>query len=737
MTFFTRPKFQDRQIVQHSGSSITLSGDTNIDQIGYFRIHKNAFPGLVATSLDNDGTVGWGPISGISWSISACTSPLYVNNLVSCPSSGGTIQVDSGSLDLNSELRFLISLSAGTNTDDVLVLDNNGFVRTLPYVSNSGNMWYVPYGYTLTVPNNHQSFVYGDVYVLGTVDLQSNAQLVILNGNLILSGGSIVGSGSTYLVTLNNGCCFTGGTGSCITDLYVTNIHGCSPITIWDPVQSYGSEASGLNSFVFSNQSTVKDDYSAILGGNRNIISGNSINSGIIAGSQNKIFSGDSSVIIGGYNNLIDGHAYSTILGGVNNIIHGPTPPNLHETIIGGNNNIISGTGVSYSSILGGYNNKILGGSFKTIILNSYDITAEDSANSIISCQGGGSIVRSDHTFSLNSDVILQDSDNNILFNSNGISNNTMTVALNSTGISADTSSGLFNVFSNDTITTNSNNLATIFTNNTDVSDSVYYSLIFLGSNNKIIGNNLASFTSNGSNVIINSDYSTIYAYGDNVTPPGSDTNYNFILSSINSTVNEYVTHVSIIGSSGITINPNVTKTTVLNLNDKLIDESNTVYTPNLLAGANTLVSGNRSNFAVNEYNSYGNIRPNYGLNLDSGTLVFSTGVYDINIPEGWVIEDIKIYVKTIDTTIRLASVTTAGGIFDPETKINTNSVNYNILSMIDIYDGAISRTKMTNYFVTGDTLYVNFYDSFGVATSITDGEYVVLIKWWYGPEIL
>jgi hypothetical protein len=180
-----------------------------------------------------------------------------------------------------------------------------------------------------------------------------------------------------------------------------------------------------------------------------------------------------------------------------------------------------------------------------------------------------------------------------------------------------------------------------------------------------------------------------------------------------------------------------VTKTTVLNLNDKLIDESNTVYTPNLLAGANTLVSGNRSNFAVNEYNSYGNIRPNYGLNLDSGTLVFSTGVYDINIPEGWVIEDIKIYVKTIDTTIRLASVTTAGGIFDPETKINTNSVNYNILSMIDIYDGAISRTKMTNYFVTGDTLYVNFYDSFGVATSITDGEYVVLIKWWYGPEIL
>jgi hypothetical protein len=43
----------------------------------------------------------------------------------------------------------------------------------------------------------------------------------------------------------------------------------------------------------------------------------------------------------------------------------------------------------------------------------------------------------------------------------------------------------------------------------------------------------------------------------------------------------------------------------------------------------------------------------------------------------------------------------------------------------------------MGNYFVVGDTLYVNFYDSIGVATSITDGHYVVLIKWWYGPEIL
>lgn len=231
--FFTRPNFHDRQIVQYSGQTITLSGDTNINQTGNFRIQKGAFPGLVATSLDSDGTVVWGPISGLSWSISACTSPLYVNNLVSCPSSGGTIQVDAGNLALNSELNFLISLSAGTNTDDILVIDSGGYVKTIPNLTGVGNMWHIPVGYTLTVPDNYQSFVYGDILIEGTIDLQTNAQLVILNGNLILSGGSIIGSGTTYLVTLGgNGCCFTGGTGSCITDLYVTNIHGCSPINI-------------------------------------------------------------------------------------------------------------------------------------------------------------------------------------------------------------------------------------------------------------------------------------------------------------------------------------------------------------------------------------------------------------------------------------------------------------------------------------------------------------------------
>jgi hypothetical protein len=46
--------------------------------------------------------------------------------------------------------------------------------------------------------------VYGDLYVLGELILNDNSQLIILNGNLILSGGtiSISGSGQTVLINL-------------------------------------------------------------------------------------------------------------------------------------------------------------------------------------------------------------------------------------------------------------------------------------------------------------------------------------------------------------------------------------------------------------------------------------------------------------------------------------------------------------------------------------------------------
>ena len=82
---------------------------------------------------------------------------------------------------------------------------------------------------------------------------------------------------------------FTGNTsGDCITDLYVTNLYGCSPITVNDSIQSVTSSATGTTSLSYGFQNNANGLYSISLGnqnnsngnasvslGNRNTASGN------------------------------------------------------------------------------------------------------------------------------------------------------------------------------------------------------------------------------------------------------------------------------------------------------------------------------------------------------------------------------------------------------------------------------------------------------------------------------
>ena len=55
---------------------------------------------------------------------------------------------------------------------------------------------------------------------------------------------------------------FSGGSGNCITDLYITNLHGCSPITIYDSLQFSGSVATGLLSHAEGGLTTAVGNYS-------------------------------------------------------------------------------------------------------------------------------------------------------------------------------------------------------------------------------------------------------------------------------------------------------------------------------------------------------------------------------------------------------------------------------------------------------------------------------------------
>ena len=102
-----------------------------------------------------------------------------------------------------------------------------------------------------------------------------------------LFGRDITGttvSGNTVFLNKQNGTSFsfnipsfTGNTSaSCINDLYVSNIHGCSPITIHDSIQSVGSFANGFRSFAFGDDdNTASGDFSFAIG-ETTIASGNS-----------------------------------------------------------------------------------------------------------------------------------------------------------------------------------------------------------------------------------------------------------------------------------------------------------------------------------------------------------------------------------------------------------------------------------------------------------------------------
>lgn len=217
-------------------------------------------------------------------------------------------------------------------------------------------------------------YVTGGTYSTGTTTFKNN------------TGGTFNVTGYTLP--------FTGGSSNCITDLYVTNIHGCSPITIHDNIKSNGSTVSGTTSFAFGNSVGSYANYSAILGGSGNNVSSGGTSAGIFAGSGNTITgNSESSVIVGGSDNTISGHTNAFIGGGQNNLIDFSCASQFtgytNESIIGGDNNKIYS---SYnSSIVGGSGNTVtnvtFGGGFNNLFGGTNNILRNGVSSSIIGGQ--------------------------------------------------------------------------------------------------------------------------------------------------------------------------------------------------------------------------------------------------------------------------------------------------------------------------------------------------------------
>jgi hypothetical protein len=315
--FFTRPKFEDRQLVQYSGTSITLSGETNIYPTGLLRIQKNPVPGYVATAAGWDGEVVWGPVSGLTWNLSAsCNSIINVAQLVACTDSGSTIQITSGGLTLDGgTIQFLDPLSAGTVNDYALVLDGSGYIKQIP---------------TSAITSTPSPYIFGSP-TISIIPLSGN--------NTTLSDGSII----------------LGGTGNTIND-----------------------SSSPLSTIVNGYFNDIYDsDFSLINGGLFNVISGQSY--GVITnGRQNTIISRSTLTNLSGWKTIINGRqntinivsgetGYETILNGrLNNILGTST---LNSTIINGDSNVISGSSSAnkYNTVLNGLSNSINEGNFNFV----------------------------------------------------------------------------------------------------------------------------------------------------------------------------------------------------------------------------------------------------------------------------------------------------------------------------------------------------------------------------------
>jgi hypothetical protein len=444
MNFRTRPHFEDRQIVQYLDENITLSGITNIAPIvlnfsgtttaetavtiseltGYLNGGKlSGFvvkpptllqSGTTATtttnvenfvlkSLDQYGSVGWAPISGISWSVSACTSPLNVTNIVPC-TPGGTIYFNAGNLEINNTVRindgsqvngYVFTSDGSGNGSWLPPVDNyttgatlNGTVIEFDRtdLSNAYNvdikpalLDYLPLRITgntvVSVDDNVDLYFsgftgssiinyvnYGDSleYINGTViskdyatlfnrrvtNLETFSIYAIQSKGIALdysdSGGTVnefyvnksamlanstiptfqgIKYGSDYSPNYTNrslvdkeyvdnlvsSTIFTGNTSaSCITDLWVSNIHGCSPITIWDSVQSIGSLATGTTSFALGIGNLASGIASFAEGGNTtaNGPASHSEGSGTLADGDASHAEGYQTIALGDYSHV-------------------------------------------------------------------------------------------------------------------------------------------------------------------------------------------------------------------------------------------------------------------------------------------------------------------------------------------------------------------------------------------------------------------------------------------------
>ena len=237
-----------------------------------------------------------------------------------------------------------------------------------------------------------------DLFAIVQDDVTSNVTFAILES--VISGstasadtyvtGGVYNSGTTsidftgntdfppFSVNVSSLLAFTGNTsGDCITDLYISNLYGCSPITVNDNLQHISSSATGINSIAWGSGTTASGDWSHAEGLG-NIASGQYSH----AEGRETISSGKYSHA-GGYGGHFGGGGpHRVISSGDTSFVHFKQTINSgiigaygdYSAILGGNDHNI-GTGSTSSGIFAGSGNTISDNVLRSVVIGGSNIT--------------------------------------------------------------------------------------------------------------------------------------------------------------------------------------------------------------------------------------------------------------------------------------------------------------------------------------------------------------------------
>ena len=183
-------------------------------------------------------------------------------------------ELDSNFIGLKGEVIYTAQTIGNTVT--LKKYNGNDLSFNVGSGSGGGNQWYIPENTTVTVTENYQGFIYGDLFVDGNLQLDAGGQFVVLNGNVYLgSGGTITGSGDFYNIDLPTFDTFiTGGTYNSITsEITFTNNSGNTFVVTGITTGGSGSTGpiSVSGTTLYSNNpatSNFSDSYSIFLSQN-------------------------------------------------------------------------------------------------------------------------------------------------------------------------------------------------------------------------------------------------------------------------------------------------------------------------------------------------------------------------------------------------------------------------------------------------------------------------------------